>query len=243
MNFLIYVEQIETPTASNSIQQNGATTTPIIESTNGQTNGQRDDRVGEEEIVVRRLAVVMDAGDDGAVINESGIIDNEEETDEATAALKEIRHVKKTGAAHNGNHSDMDDEEDDDDEYTDDDGGMDENAGANQMDSSMEQQKENEGEMSSALITDSSFNITGPDSGATPGSAKSKKKEDHEKLRRRLPVSVKELIDYHSSNGKSIKEIVAKVNVVCRPDEKVGSKIDQFFKQFPKIESIEIFTS
>ena len=45
---------------------------------------------------------------------------------------------------------------------------------------------------------------------------------EHEKLRRRLPVSVKELIDYHSSNGKSIKEIVNRINMVCRPDEKVS---------------------
>jgi hypothetical protein len=48
------------------------------------------------------------------------------------------------------------------------------------------------------------------------------KKADSEKLRRRLPMSVKELIDYHSSNGKSIKEIVNKINVVCRTDEKVS---------------------
>lgn len=48
------------------------------------------------------------------------------------------------------------------------------------------------------------------------------KKGENEKLRRRLPMSVKELIDYHSSNGKSIKEIVNKINVVCRSDEKVS---------------------
>ncbi len=45
---------------------------------------------------------------------------------------------------------------------------------------------------------------------------------ESEKLRRRLPMSIKELIDYHSSNGKSIKEIVNKINVVCRADEKVS---------------------
>ena len=44
---------------------------------------------------------------------------------------------------------------------------------------------------------------------------------DNEKLRRRLPISVKELIDYHSSNGKSIKEIVQRINLVCKNEEKV----------------------
>ena len=43
-----------------------------------------------------------------------------------------------------------------------------------------------------------------------------------EKMRRRLPMSVKELIDYHSGNGKSIKDIVTKINAVCRSDEKVS---------------------
>jgi hypothetical protein len=46
--------------------------------------------------------------------------------------------------------------------------------------------------------------------------------KENEKLRRRLPMSIKELIDYHSSNGKSIKEIVDKINQVCRVDEKVS---------------------
>lgn len=45
---------------------------------------------------------------------------------------------------------------------------------------------------------------------------------ENEKLRRRLPMSIKELIDYHSSNGKSIKEIVNRINMVCRADEKVS---------------------
>lgn len=54
---------------------------------------------------------------------------------------------------------------------------------------------------------------------------------ENEKLRRRLPMSIKELIDYHSSNGKSIKEIVNRINMVCRADEKVsyGVSFGSFF--------------
>ncbi len=51
---------------------------------------------------------------------------------------------------------------------------------------------------------------------------------ENEKLRRRLPMSIKELIDYHSSNGKSIKEIVNRINMVCRADEKVSYGVSSF---------------
>lgn len=61
----------------------------------------------------------------------------------------------------------------------------------------------------------------------------SAKKGENEKLRRRLPMSVKELIDYHSSNGKSIKEIVNKINVVCRTDEKVSYGVCVFVLDHP----------
>jgi hypothetical protein len=44
---------------------------------------------------------------------------------------------------------------------------------------------------------------------------------DTEKSRRRLPLSVKELIDFHHSNGKQIKEIVQRINSVCNNEEKV----------------------
>ena len=55
---------------------------------------------------------------------------------------------------------------------------------------------------------------------------------DNEKLRRRLPMSIKELIDYHSSNGKSIKEIVNRINMVCRADEKVSYGVRAVFWWF-----------
>lgn len=48
------------------------------------------------------------------------------------------------------------------------------------------------------------------------------RKAENDKSRRRLPVSIKELIDYHSSNGKSIKEIVDRINIVCKPEEKIS---------------------
>lgn len=76
-------------------------------------------------------------------------------------------------------------------------------------------------------------------------------KEDHEnkteilerpggddgKLRRRLPMSIKELIDYHSSNGKPIKEIVNRINMVCRADEKVSYGVSN---NLPFLSEIEI---
>ena len=55
---------------------------------------------------------------------------------------------------------------------------------------------------------------------------------DNEKLRRRLPMSIKELIDYHSSNGKSIKEIVNRINMVCRADVKVSYGVRAVFWWF-----------
>jgi len=76
-------------------------------------------------------------------------------------------------------------------------------------------------------------------------------KEDHEnktenlersagddgKLRRRLPMSIKELIDYHSSNGKPIKEIVNRINMVCRVDEKVSYGYVQKYLYRKKLEA------
>lgn len=60
---------------------------------------------------------------------------------------------------------------------------------------------------------------------------------DNEKLRRRLPMSIKELIDYHSSNGKSIKEIVNRINMVCRADEKVSYGYVQKYLYRKKLEA------
>lgn len=62
-------------------------------------------------------------------------------------------------------------------------------------------------------------------------------KKEHEKLRRRLPVSIKELIDYHSSNGKSIKEIVSRINMVCKPEEKVSYGYVQKYLYRKKLEA------
>jgi transposase len=50
-------------------------------------------------------------------------------------------------------------------------------------------------------------------------------------------MSIKELIDYHSGNGKSIKEIVSKINVVCRPDEKVSYGYVQKYLYRKKLEA------
>jgi len=197
----------------------------------------------EEEIIVRRTTEVVESrqAENGTGEQHHQEEAEEEESAEASAALKEIRHVRRSlkngsgsGGAQNGHHHSDDDDEDDDDEYTDDDGGMD--GGDDElMDSSLDH-KENE----SGLIADpdSSLNVTPGGAGGQPGGTpKSKKKEDHEKLRRRLPVSVKELIDYHSSNGKSIKEIVAKVNVVCRQDEKVSYGYVQKYLYRKKLEA------
>lgn len=60
---------------------------------------------------------------------------------------------------------------------------------------------------------------------------------ENEKLRRRLPMSIKELIDYHSSNGKSIKEIVNRINMVCRGDEKVSYGYVQKYLYRKKLEA------
>lgn len=198
----------------------------------------------EEEIIVRRTTEVVEsrqAENGTGEAHQEEAEAEEEESAEASAALKEIRHVRRSlkngsgsGGAQNGHHHSDDDDEDDDDEYTDDDGGM--GGGDDElMDSSLDH-KENE----SGLIADpdSSLNVTSGGAGGQPGGTpKSKKKEDHEKLRRRLPVSVKELIDYHSSNGKSIKEIVAKVNVVCRQDEKVSYGYVQKYLYRKKLEA------
>jgi hypothetical protein len=62
-------------------------------------------------------------------------------------------------------------------------------------------------------------------------------KLEKEKQRRRLPVSIKELIDYHSSNGKSIKEIVNKINQVCKPEEKVSYGYVQKYLYRKKLEA------
>ena len=53
------------------------------------------------------------------------------------------------------------------------------------------------------------------------------KMSDNDKPRRRLPVSVKELIEYHDSDGKSIKEIVQRINSVCKSEEKVTYGVRQ----------------
>lgn len=66
---------------------------------------------------------------------------------------------------------------------------------------------------------------------------KLQKKTEQEKLRRRLPVSIKELIDYHSSNGKSIKEIVSRINMVCKPEEKVSYGYVQKYLYRKKLEA------
>ena len=54
--------------------------------------------------------------------------------------------------------------------------------------------------------------------------SESKKSDEavQEKLRRRLPLSIRELIDYHSGNRRSIKEIVSRINQVCKTEEKVS---------------------
>lgn len=63
------------------------------------------------------------------------------------------------------------------------------------------------------------------------------RKSDSDKSRRRLPVSIKELIDYHSSNGKSIKEIVDRINLVCKPEEKISYGYVQKYLYRKKLEA------
>ncbi|CAF0956458.1 unnamed protein product [Brachionus calyciflorus] len=84
------------------------------------------------------------------------------------------------------------------------------------------------------LIPENQENQNGQEFPVTPNN---KKKGEHEKLRRRLPVSIKELIDYHSSNGKSIKEIVSRINMVCKPDEKVSYGYVQKYLYRKKLEA------
>jgi len=50
-------------------------------------------------------------------------------------------------------------------------------------------------------------------------------------------MSIKELIDYHSSNGKSIKEIVQRINLVCRNEEKVTYGYVQKYLYRKKLEA------
>ena len=66
---------------------------------------------------------------------------------------------------------------------------------------------------------------------------KSMNKEERDRLRRRLPISIKELIDYHSGNGKSIKEIVTKINQVCKSEEKVSYGYVQKYLYRKKLEA------
>ena len=120
--------------------------------------------------------------------------------------------------ASSGNKSkmDQDDDEDDDDEDDDSDDEDDEDEFEDEdEDDSMEHDVSNENKPSSA----------------------NKKNADSEKLRRRLPMSIKELIDYHSGNGKSIKEIVSRINAVCRADEKVSYGYVQKYLYRKKLEA------
>ena len=90
---------------------------------------------------------------------------------------------------------------------------------------------------SAAASTASASGTPLPATSTSGTSKKSKKKDDSEKLRRRLPMSIKELIDYHSGNGKSIKEIVNRINMVCRSDEKVSYGYVQKYLYRKKLEA------
>ena len=141
----------------------------------------------------------------------------------STPASKKSKNLSKSlklKSECNGEHNDNEDEDDDDDFDSDDDDDDFEN-----MDEEFEGMGEEEGplEESHAGLEGRVNDENEAHTELLNGSAGDVVKHgDNEKLRRRLPMSIKELIDYHSSNGKSIKEIVNKINVVCRPDEKVS---------------------
>jgi transposase len=123
--------------------------------------------------------------------------------------------VQDLNASSLANKMDQDDE-DEDDEDDDDDSDDDDEFEDEDEDDSMEHDVSNENK---------------------PSSAKKSNASDSEKLRRRLPMSIKELIDYHSGNGKSIKEIVSRINAVCRADEKVSYGYVQKYLYRKKLEA------
>lgn len=128
----------------------------------------------------------------------------------------------------NDDDDDLDDSEDfDDSDFDDDD------------DEDMEDMENEENLGKSELLEDDEPSLLHKDvlNGSGDGTGLDGKHGENEKLRRRLPMSIKELIDYHSSNGKSIKEIVNKINVVCRTDEKVSYGYVQKYLYRKKLEA------
>lgn len=129
---------------------------------------------------------------------EASVLDEEAEA-AAQATIKIVKYVSENGKVdpmHQPMEDDDDDDEDDEDDLIDED--MEDHENQNDDHENQNEDYENKVKM---------LDRTGA---------------DNEKLRRRLPMSIKELIDYHSSNGKSIKEIVNRINMVCRADEKVS---------------------
>jgi hypothetical protein len=129
---------------------------------------------------------------------------------------------KESDVFKNGNDAHGDDDEDYDD---DDDSDMDD------MDEFESDSEHNDSENKLNGST-ASGNGSGKSNGASSAS-----KEERDKLRRRLPISIKELIDYHSGNGKSIKEIVNKINQVCKSEEKVSYGYVQKYLYRKKLEA------
>lgn len=169
------------------------------------------------------------------------IITKQEELDTSTTATSfimdekmlaaELEAVKEIRKANNPNP----DEEDDDDEEEDEDH-MEEDEEFIGHDLELEDDDDEEEEIGGGNGSSDNSGLNKSKTNKSATSAANKKSES-EKLRRRLPMSVKELIDYHSSNGKSIKEIVNKINVVCRTDEKVSYGYVQKYLYRKKLEA------
>lgn len=138
-------------------------------------------------------------------------------TAEAAAAAAEKEAENEIRKTNNAGHDDEEDDEEMEEEFVTD--------GNELLDEDEDDEGAEEGGGSSDNASNKSKN------------KQASKKADSEKLRRRLPMSVKELIDYHSSNGKSIKEIVNKINVVCRTDEKVSYGYVQKYLYRKKLEA------
>jgi hypothetical protein len=170
------------------------------------------------------------------------IITKQEELDTSTTATSfimdekmlaaELEAVKEIRKANNPNP----DEEDDDDDEEEDEDHMEEDEEFIGHDLELEDDDDEEEEIGGGNGSSDNSGLNKSKTNKSATSAANKKSES-EKLRRRLPMSVKELIDYHSSNGKSIKEIVNKINVVCRTDEKVSYGYVQKYLYRKKLEA------
>jgi hypothetical protein len=162
---------------------------------------------GEEIVVQRQQEVITDM---------TGMTEEEMRADiksvkKIKAAAREVMDDDDVGAG-----GDDDDDEDDDE------------SGDSDMDDMEEYETDPDEEQN-----DSENKLNGSGLNAS----KNKSKDERDKLRRRLPISIKELIDYHSGNGKSIKEIVTKINQVCKSEEKVSYGYVQKYLYRKKLEA------